>query len=291
MFTEESSPPLTPLSEEPPDPLTPALSPGVQPTAATAILNPWQPWVDVAKALGVWISSVALLLIVPVVVALPYIVYKVATTGPPTPESLQSDKTLLFLSVLGILPTHLLTLGLTWLIVTERGRRPFWKTVGFEWPQKMSPLMVTMLSLLLALVLLALAWAVTTLYGGGKTQLDFLIESSIQTRFATAFVAVFTAPLVEEVIYRGVIYSALEKAAGVGIAVAVVSLLFAGVHVFQYINNISVITVITLLSITLTVTRAVTGKMLPSFIIHLVFNGVQSLLIVLGAFVNTDAIK
>lgn len=291
MFTEESSPQLTPLSEERADPPAPALLTDVQPTSTAENFNPWQKWVDVVKALGVWVSSVALLLLVPVIVALPYLIYKIATSGPPSPESLQSDKTLLFLSVLGILPTHLLTLALTWMIVTEAGRRPFWKTVGFEWPQKLSPLMVTLLSLLLALVLLGLAWLVTSLYGGGKTQLDLLIESSIQTRFATAFVAVVTAPLVEEVIYRGVIYSALEKALGVGIAVAVVSLLFAGVHVFQYINNVSVITVITLLSVTLTVTRAVTGKVLPSFIIHLVFNGVQSILIVLGAFVNSDALK
>ena len=291
MFTEESSPQLTPLNEERAGPPTPVLSTDFQATAANENLNPWQHWIDVVKALGVWVSSVALLLLVPVIVVLPYLIYKVVTSGPPSPESLQSDKTLIFLSVLGILPTHLITLALTWMIVTEAGRRPFWKTIGFEWPQKMSPLLVTMLSVLLALVLLGLAWVVTTLYGGGKTQLDLLIESSIQTRFATALVAVATAPLVEEVIYRGIIYSALEKALGVGIAVAVVSLLFAGVHVFQYINNISVITVITLLSITLTVTRAVTGKMLPSFIIHLVFNGVQSILIVFGAFVNSDTPK
>ena len=68
------------------------------------------------------------------------------------------------------------------------------------------------------------------------------------------------------------------------IAIPVVSLLFAGVHVFQYRNNFAVIAVITLLSITLTVARAVSGKVLPAFIIHLVFNGIQSVLIVLGAF-------
>jgi uncharacterized protein len=118
--------------------------------------------------------------------------------------------------------------------------------------------------------------------------LDLLVESSMQARFATAFVAVFTAPLIEELLYRGLLYSALERAAGVGIAVAVISLLFAGVHVFQYSNNIAVITVITLLSITLTVTRALTGTVLPSFIIHLVFNGVQSLLLVLGPFMDKD---
>jgi membrane protease YdiL (CAAX protease family) len=139
---------------------------------------------------------------------------------------------------------------------------------------------------LLALVLLALAWLVTELYGGGKTQLDVLIESSLPARFATAFMAVATAPLVEEVIYRGVLYPAIERAAGMAMAIVVVSLLFAGVHVFQYYNNIAVITIITLLSITLTVARAVTGKVLPAFIIHLAFNGIQSLVLVVAPFVQ-----
>jgi membrane protease YdiL (CAAX protease family) len=95
-----------------------------------------------------------------------------------------------------------------------------------------------------------------------------------------------TAPLIEELIYRGVLYRGIEKAAGIGLAITLVSLLFAGVHVYQYRNNIAVIIVITLLSITLTVARAVSGRVLPSFIIHLVFNGIQSVLIVLAAFVN-----
>ncbi|HKU75528.1 MAG TPA: CPBP family intramembrane glutamic endopeptidase, partial [Pyrinomonadaceae bacterium] len=90
---------------------------------------------------------------------------------------------------------------------------------------------------------------------------------------------------------RGLLYKALEKAGGVAVAIVIVSLLFAGVHVFQYRNNVAVIAVITLLSITLTVTRAVSGKVLPAFIIHLVFNGIQSVLIVLGAFVDKDIIK
>jgi CAAX protease family protein len=108
---------------------------------------------------------------------------------------------------------------------------------------------------------------------------------------ATAFVAVATAPLVEEVIYRGLLYKTLEKAAGMGVAIAIVSLLFAGVHVFQYRNNLAVILVITVLSFTLTAARAVTGKLLPSFIIHLVFNGIQSVFIVLGGFIDKDIFK
>jgi membrane protease YdiL (CAAX protease family) len=52
-----------------------------------------------------------------------------------------------------------------------------------------------------------------------------------------------------------------------------------------------VILVITILSFTLTIARAVSGKLLPSFIIHFVFNGIQSVLIVLSGILDKDVIK
>jgi membrane protease YdiL (CAAX protease family) len=88
-----------------------------------------------------------------------------------------------------------------------------------------------------------------------------------------------------------VLYPAIEKAAGMTIAIITVSLLFAGVHVLQYKENIAVIVMISMLSIVLTVARAVTGKVLPSFIIHLVFNGIQSVLIVTSGFVDKEWLK
>ena len=242
-------------------------------------------------SIGVWVASVVLLVFVPLIYTLPYLVYKVAKYGPPTPEALSTDKQLIFYSVIGILPTHMLTFVIVWLVITYGGRRPFWKNIDFDWPRNASPVVVTLVSVLVATLLFLLALGITSIYGERKTDLDLLIESSIYTRIATAFVAVASAPLVEEVVYRGLLYRTLEKAAGMGVAIAIVSLLFAGVHVFQYRNNIAVILVITLLSITLTVTRAVTGKVLPAFIIHLVFNGIQSVLIVLGGFIDKDIFK
>jgi uncharacterized protein len=284
--TEESSQQLTPLSEEHADPPATVFAGEVQPGPSPAKLDWWRPWIDVAKAIMVWLTSVILLVFVPVIVALPYMIYRFAAFGPPAPDELQADKTLIFFSVLGIVPTHLLTLVIAWMVVSEGGRRPFLKTLKFEWPEKTSTTIGILLSFTVAIVMLGIAWLVTTLYGGSKTQLDLLIESSMAARFATAFVAVATAPLVEELIYRGVLYPAIERAAGALVAIATVSLLFAGVHVVQYYNNIAVIIVITLLSITLTVARAITGKVLPSFVIHLVFNGIQSLILVLAPFIG-----
>jgi membrane protease YdiL (CAAX protease family) len=291
VFTEEPSQQLTPLPEEhaePPGPPEPQRSAAVQTVTESSWLSAWR---DVGASIGVWFASVVLLLIVPVIYSLPYLVYRIVKYGAPTAEALATDKQLIFYSVIGIIPTHMLTFVIVWLLITYGGRRPFWKNIEFEWPSNASPVVVTLVSVLVAALLFLLALGVTSLYGEHKTDLDLLIESSMYTRVATAFVAVATAPLVEEIVYRGLLYRTLEKAAGMGVAIALVSLLFAGVHVFQYRNNIAVIIVITLLSITLTVSRAVTGKLLPAFIIHLVFNGIQSVLIVLGGFIDKDIFK
>jgi uncharacterized protein len=287
VFTEESSQQLTPLSEEHAEPPEPRPSEAVQPPPRA-----WESaWRDVARAFGVWFASVALLLILPAIIALPYLIFRIVKFGPPSPEALNSDKLLIFFSVIGILPTHLLTLVIVWLAVTYGGRRPFWHNIDFDWPKNMSPVVATLVSVLLAILLYLVAIGITWLYGQRKTDIDLLIESSLYTRVAVALAATLTAPLVEELVYRGLLYRALEKATGMGIAIVVVSLMFAGVHVLQYRNNLAVIAVITLLSFTLTVTRAVTGKVRPAFIIHLVFNGIQSFFIVLSGFIDKDIFK
>lgn len=246
----------------------------------------WYDWYNLAKAFMLWVGSILLLVAVQLVFTVPYLIYVRSTTGDLNLEILQTDKIAAFLQIIAVAPTHVLTLGLIWLMVTEGRKRPFWKTVGFEWPENFSPATVVLVCAGLAVALLSLGAVVTYYWGGNKTQLDLLVESSVPARLMTALVATFTAPLVEELIYRGVLYSAIERTLGTIIAILVVSLLFAGVHVFQYKDNLAVIGVISLLSVTLTLVRAFSGKVLPSFIIHLVFNGIQSIFIALSPFIK-----
>ena len=288
MYTENSSQQANPLEQEWVSPPAPTPGQDLQSTPTPDPRETWLAWLEVAKAVVLWTTSFILLLSVPLITALPYLAYRIVSVGAEAAKTLPTDKMLLFFSVIGILPAHLLTLAVIWMVISEGGRKPFWKTIGFEWPQGLNPVVTTLACAMLALVLFLLAQLVTYIYGERKTDLDLLIESSIYARIATAFMATATAPLVEEVIYRGVLYRALEKAAGMAVAIPVVSLLFAGVHVWQYRNNIAVIIVITVLSIVLTVSRALTGKMLPAFLIHLAFNGIQSILIVLGGFIDVD---
>lgn len=252
-------------------------------TAVADADNP--PW-SVKTALLTFLGSVGILLGVSLfssVIALLYVLFTYGNVkGDELARLITSDKMAILIQVSGVIPVHLLTLVLVWYVVTDRGKRPFWRTLGWRYNHWMEPL----LSVLAAVLLLAFGAALTSYYKGQPTDIDQIINSSTASRLVLAFLATATAPLVEEIVYRGVLYPALQRAIGVAWAVVAVSILFMSVHIAQYYNNISVIAAIGVLSLALTLVRAYTKNLLPCFIIHLVFNGLQSLYIIFHPYIT-----
>jgi membrane protease YdiL (CAAX protease family) len=111
-----------------------------------------------------------------------------------------------------------------------------------------------------------------------------LLKLGISVRIMVAALAVLTAPLVEEVVYRGVLYSGIARDWGKGASVAAVTLLFGLVHAPQYWGSYAAISAILSLSLVLTLLRAWTGKLLPCIATHLVYNGIQAI----GLLVSPD---
>ncbi|MGI8410322.1 MAG: CPBP family glutamic-type intramembrane protease, partial [Pyrinomonadaceae bacterium] len=71
-----------------------------------------------------------------------------------------------------------------------------------------------------------------------------------------------------------------QRTLGIPIAVIIVTLLFAVVHVPQYYPTFSTIFLLTLLSLILTLVRVRTNNLLPCVILHTIFNGFQSMLLI-----------
>src|SRR6478609_4855946 len=107
-----------------------------------------------------------------------------------------------------------------------------------------------------------------------------MLASSRVVVFLVAFMATFTAPIVEEVVYRGILYSAFQRARGPVLATVAVTLLFASVHVPQYYPSYSTIGLLVLLGLILTLIRARTNNLLPCIVLHTIFNGLQSVLLI-----------
>jgi len=237
------------------------------------------PW-TLFVAIATWFASVALLFL-PQVFAIPYLAAHYRGTRPTT-EMLLADKTLILILVSGVLPVHVITLVIVWAVATKFGKFSAIKTLGLTWNGKLR----LWQSIGLALMLYVAAFLLTLAFGGQGTALDRLVESSRAAALIIAFLAVATAPLVEESIYRGILYPAIERTAGAKAAVILVTLLFAVPHVPQYWPNIGVISSITLLSVVLTLVRARTGRLLPCFVVHLAFNGIQSVIILFEPYLR-----
>lgn len=249
---------------------------GSEPTSPN---NP--PWGLLAGVLT-WIASVALLIVIQLLFVIPYTVSNFKGVGQEElTKFLTTDKTAVMLQILSLIPTHLLTFLVVWAVVTRFGKRPFWRTLGWSWSGRFGLWQSAGLGIALYLV----AFLLLYFFGGGvKTAFDETINSSRSTALLIAFLAFATAPLAEELVYRGVLYSALHKKIGVYGAVIGVLILFTLVHVPQYWPDFGRISVLGLLSLSLTLVRAYSGRLLPCFIIHAVFNGIQSVLIVVEPY-------
>ena len=229
-----------------------------------------------------WIASILLIWIIPQLCALPYVATHYRGMAGPTKEILLADKTFILLLVIGFVPAHLVTLGLAWAVASRFGKISFTKSLGLSWPSNFG----VWKSAGLAFLLFVIAMLIVYKFGGQETDLERILRSSRAAALITAFVAAATAPLVEEVIYRGLLYSALQRLGGPIVGVIVVTSLFAGLHVLQYWPDAGAIASISLLSLVLTMIRARTGRLLPCYFIHLVFNGIQSVIIVFDPYIR-----
>ena len=267
--------------------LYPAPAAAPQPSISiAAVPTPNNPSWGSLAAVGVWIASVLFILIVPTLFLLPYL----ATIKPPLIESAEivefakTDPTAIFLQILAVIPAHILTVLLAWLVVTRFKKYSFTKTLGwnsggigmwFAYP-------------IILVIFFAIALVVGNFFPEQENDLIRILHSSRSAVYLVAFVATFTAPFVEEVVYRGVLYSAFQRTMGVPAAFLLVTLLFAVVHVPQYYPSYSTIFLLGMLSLILTSIRVRTNNLLPCIVLHTLFNGIQSILLILEPLAKTS---
>ena len=240
---------------------------------------PWNSW----TAFGVWAASVFLIIVLPNLFVFPYLLQKgvIATDSAQLIEFLQKDPMAIILNVIAIIPAHILTLVLAWLVVTKYKRFSFRATLGWDWGG------FNWWNCLLILGGFFVAAAVVSNFLPEQdNELMRILRSSRTAVYIVAFMATFTAPIVEEVVYRGILYSAFQRTFGVLAAVIVVTALFALVHVPQYYPSYSTIFLICLLSLILTLIRVRTKNLLPCIVLHTIFNGIQSLILIFEPYLT-----
>lgn len=263
----------TPDPQVPPyqvDPASPPEPPPVQPP------DPDNPHWGPAAGLGTWAFSIAAAIVVPLVPLLLIMAGKMANGA--SPESIGvwagSPSAMLVLTI-ATLPAQALTLLFCWAIVTRLGKLPFLESLGWHWAGR-SVLYWSLVSLgVVASIMIASNFLLRWL-PDRPSPFEEMLRSSPSVRIATVVLAIVGAPLVEEIVYRGVLYSGLRKRLSGTAAVLGVTVIFVAVHVPQYLGAWRSIAGLTLLSLALTIVRARTSSVLPSFLIHLLNNAIAS---------------
>jgi membrane protease YdiL (CAAX protease family) len=262
------------------------VSPDVQPPGAP---DPDRPTWGPASAVGVWVASVAAIIVIPIIAVIAWYLIESAR-GSKLPAL--TDQTelidwlkspnLLHVQVLSTIVAHAITIAICWMVVSRLGKRPFWASLGWDWAGHSLWYWVAYSVCVILGILLVSQLLARVLPQSEENSFTELLKSSQSVRIAIAVLATFTAPLVEETVYRGVLYSGLRKGFRLTTTVLLVTLMFAGVHVLQYAGAWVSIAGLTLLSLALTVIRARTKSVLPCVLIHTVNNAFFSVLILLN---------
>lgn len=249
----------------------PQCAPIYAPPAVPAV-TPKSAWWDVLWAFVVWGVSGGFLLSLDMV-------YRIALwlSGAGVPE-IKLTPLMVLASLVVTFFMHVAGFIAAWLMVTRMGKRPFWSALGWTWP----PRFKWWHAAGLALAMMGAAVLFEKILPHRETELEKILKMGWSVRLAVAALAVITAPLIEELVYRGVVFSSIERVLSKPAAVVLVTLLFTIVHVPQYWGSYAAISAILSLSLVLTLLRAGTNRLLPCVMTHMIYNGIQAVVLLVG---------
>jgi membrane protease YdiL (CAAX protease family) len=234
------------------------------------------PW-GLLAAFGTWAGSILLLVLCSNIAVTIY--YLSVGTRPENTDAIFTDPNAVLSLLGGTIPAHLLTLILCVVVGTAGFKFSLRDTLGAKWGgYNIGYCILTVIGFY------ALFAALVGLLGIEDNELSKMLASSRAAAFMVSFLAVVTAPIVEEFVHRGILYSAVQRFFGAPFAIVLVTLLFAGIHFLQYRNSITAILMITILSLGLTLIRWKSGNLLPCIAVHMIFNGVQAALLLLQPY-------
>lgn len=174
---------------------------------------------------------------------------------------------------------YVLIMGFIFLLARLQHQRGFWKSLGWK---KLGARQV--LGCLaggggLAITISVVLWLFPDAHG---FPLEKLFSSRATTIAIGAF-AISVAPVVEELVFRGLLFAIVEGKAGLGLAVLSTAILFAGLHIPEYWHAWNHLLMILVVGIVLSLVRGITGSLATSTVLHVGYNS----FIMLGVFVST----
>lgn len=241
------------------------------------------PW-NSLEALLFWLFSVALIVIIPMLFLAPYLVSKgVNFRDIETFQKAVMEPYAVLLQIGAIIPAHILTIIGAWFVVTRFKKHSFTKMLGWHWAgYKAWQIVLFMFAALMMVFVVAIG--MNQIFGQQDNELLKVLRSSRYAVFLIAFMATVSAPFVEEVVYRGILYSAFQRTFNIPVAVLLVTFVFALVHFPQYWGDYATLSTLMFLSLLLTLVRVKTNSLLPCILLHFLINGIQSVILILEPY-------
>ncbi len=192
-------------------------------------------------------------------------------------EAVQSDTVFLL-----ILQTVFYEFILAFLVLLARlqHQQPFWRSLGWKKPSLRQITGYLLAGCSLAIAVNFALW----LQPDAK---DFPLEKmfdSATASYALAAFAIAVAPVVEELVFRGILFAVCERVVGVRFAVLTTAVLFAALHIPEYWGAWNHAFIILLVGMVFSLTRALTGRLTPSVFLHIGYNS----LMIAGLFFSTQ---
>jgi hypothetical protein len=175
---------------------------------------------------------------------------------------------------------YVLILGFLFLLARLQHQQPFWKSLGWK---KLTPNQLA--GYLFGGGGLAVAVSVALVLRP-DTQ-SFPLEKFFDSQSASIAIGAFAvsiAPVIEEVVFRGLLFAILERSVGCSFAVVMTGLLFGGLHIPEYWHAWNHLAMIFVVGLVFSLARGVTGSLTPSILLHIGYNTV----IMTGLFFSTQ---
>ena len=253
-----------------------SLTVGVQPQAPIPPLAPREIWK--VRDLLLFVAFIPFaLLAAKLVVLIGYVVLRPFMGWHMKADWVQSDTVFLLIQQCFF---YVLILGFLFLLAKLQHQQPFWKSLGWKKPtgRQVAGYLAGGGGLAIAV---SLALSMRPDAQGFPLEKLF---NSMTASYAIGAFAIGVAPVVEEVVFRGLLFAIFEHAVGIRFAVVTTAVLFAGLHIPEYWHAWNHMVLILVVGMVFSLARGMTGSVTPSIILHIGYNS----LIMTGLFFSSQ---
>jgi membrane protease YdiL (CAAX protease family) len=183
-----------------------------------------------------------------------------------------------WLALIALLVAGVLTLLTAWLWLRcdQRGPRVL---LGLTRPVRLPLVAVPLLTLLM---LVSTSFVTYWLFGPVSVEAQELLFQEPLLGLAATITLTTVVPLVEETLFRGVLYASLLERGGHALAIVVTAVTFAAIHLLAGASAVGPIVQLLLLALYLGGLRAFTGSLWAPLAAHATWNLVASLVYLIG---------